>query len=137
MPAESHAHTGANAAPPAAPMQTCPDNSPMENVTAHPGAHLSINKIVLPPSVERLAAWFLPMMIAMTLVIGACGVVMGLNLATQHQEDNDFKLAQTHALLLERRYMDIEAYAILNGWKVPGDDAHGPTGNMQRMKPKR
>ena len=73
----------------------------------------------------------------MTVVIAACAVVLGLNLSKQYQEDADFKLAQTRDMLLERRYMDIEAYAILNHWKIPGDDMHGPTGNLQRMKPTR
>ena len=43
---------------------------------------------------------------------------------------------KTQAWLAERRLMDMEAYAMLNGWKIPSDDQHGPTGNFQRMKPK-
>jgi hypothetical protein len=69
-------------------------------------------------------------------IIGACGLVMGLNLSKQAQMDRDFRDAQTYQKLLERRYMDFEAYAMLNGWKIPTDDRNGPTGNFERMKPK-
>lgn len=61
---------------------------------------------------------------------------MGLNLAKQSQMDRDFRDMQTAEALKERRLMDMEAFAILNGWKIPGDDTHGPTGNVLRMKPK-
>jgi hypothetical protein len=61
---------------------------------------------------------------------------MGLNLSKQAQMDRDFRDAIFQGRLLERRYMDMEAYAMLNGWKIPGDDTHGPTGNFDRMKPK-
>lgn len=72
----------------------------------------------------------------LTVVIGACGVVMGLNLAKQDQMDRDFRDLQTAYKLEERRKMDQEAYFELNGIKIPGDDIHGPTGNLERMKPK-
>lgn len=39
----------------------------------------------------------------------------------------------TSAKLLERRYMDMTAYAELNGWKINGDGSFGPTGNLKRM----
>lgn len=68
-------------------------------------------------------------------IIGACGVVMGLNLAKQAEMDRDFREASTRLMLNERRLMDKEAYDILNGNKYFSDDAHGPTGNVERMKP--
>jgi uncharacterized protein YceK len=73
--------------------------------------------------------------LALTLVIGGCGLVMGLNLAKQSQMDRDFRDMQTAQKLQERRWMDVEAYAMLNGWKIPSDDTHGPTGNLKRMRP--
>lgn len=69
-------------------------------------------------------------------IIGACGLVMGLNLSKQAQMDRDFKDASTRLMLNERRLMDKESYDILNGNKYFSDDAHGPTGNIERMKPK-
>jgi hypothetical protein len=61
---------------------------------------------------------------------------MGLNLAKQSQQDEDFKAMKTQQWLLERRLMDREALDIVNGTKKPTDDAWGATGNIQRMKPK-
>ena len=72
----------------------------------------------------------------LALIIGACGIIMGLNLSKQDRQDADFRDLKTQSWLTERRLMDREALDILHGIKVPGDDANGPTGNLQRMKPK-
>jgi hypothetical protein len=74
--------------------------------------------------------------ISLMIIIGACGLVMGLNLAKQAEMDADFKTLKTQEWLVERRLMDDEAYRILNGQKMPADDANGPTGNLQRMVPR-
>jgi hypothetical protein len=100
-----------------------------DSVKASESAHVNINRI-------DLSGVTLLTVLLLVGIIGACGVVMGLNLAKQAQMDRDYRDAQVQDKLLERRYMDIEAYAILNGWKIPGDDTHGPTGNFDRMKPK-
>lgn len=100
-----------------------------ESVTASEGAHVQIVRIGLGKDTISLIAVLL-------VVITGCAFIMGRNLAKQDQLDNDFRSAQIQAKLEERRLMDIEAYAMLNGWKIPGDDAHGPTGNLDRMKPK-
>ncbi len=98
-------------------------------VTGSTGStNVNIMKVGLEPAT-------LAVIVSLVVVIGACGVVMGLNLAKQAQLDKDQIGAQKQAQLVERRLMDMEAYAILNGWKVPGDDTHGPTGNIQRIKP--
>lgn len=76
----------------------------------------------------------LAIVVGLLVIIAACGVVMGLNLAKQAQMDRDFNAMKTQEWLTERRLMDDEAYRILNHQKVPGDDAFGPTGNMKRMK---
>ena len=70
-------------------------------------------------------------------IIGACGLVMGLNLSKQSQMDRDFRDMQTQDMLKERRLMDLEGYLIVNGLKRPGDDSFGPTGNLERMKPRK
>lgn len=49
------------------------------------------------------------------------------------QAQDDFRDMKTQYKLMERRYMDFEAYALLQGWKVPKDDSFGPTGNLERM----
>lgn len=83
-----------------------------------------------------LEASTIAIVISLMLVIGACGVVMGLNLSRQKQLEQAFNYMERQEALKERRLMDMEAYSILNGWKRPGDDTFGPTGNVERMVPK-
>jgi hypothetical protein len=73
---------------------------------------------------------------SLSIIIAACGVVMGLNLSKQAQQDADFKDLKTQEWLVERRLMDREAYDILNGQKLSTDQEFGPTGNLHRMAPK-
>jgi hypothetical protein len=91
----------------------------------------SVNRIEI-----NLGGATLIIVVVLATVIGACGLVMGLNLAKQDQMDRDFKADKTQKALLERRDIDLETYLMLNGIKIPGDDTHGPTGNLERMKPK-
>jgi hypothetical protein len=74
--------------------------------------------------------------VGLTVVIFACGTVLGLNLAKQAQMDSDYRTMKTQVALLERRLMDKEALDILNGTRLQSDTEFGPTGNLQRMKPK-
>jgi len=104
--------------------------APDESIEAGVGANVTRVSINLGGSTLIVVA-------VLVAIIGACGVVMGLNLAKQAQMDADFKTLKTQEWLTERRLMDREAYDIANGLKVPGDDQNGPTGNLQRMKPKR
>lgn len=99
--------------------------------SAHAAERANVNNVHIDIGTKTLSAVYV-----MAAIIGACGVVMGLNLAKQDQMDRDFRDSVTQNKLVERRLMDIEAYAMLNGWKIPGDDTHGPTGNFQRMNPK-
>lgn len=92
--------------------------------------------LTIDKSVSKVAAWVGWALAVFVAVVCSCCLLLGMNLAKQAQMDQDFKDASTHLMLVERRLMDKEAYMILNGQKVPGDDTHGPTGNMQRMTPK-
>jgi|HubBroStandDraft_4_1064222.scaffolds.fasta_scaffold932475_2 hypothetical protein len=85
----------------------------------------------------ELGSATIAIVISLMIIIAACGVVMGLNLSKQAEMDADFKTMKTQEWLLERRLMDREALDIVNGTKLPTDDEHGATGNLQRMKPKR
>jgi hypothetical protein len=76
-------------------------------------------------------------------IIGACGVVMGVDIAERSAMEREFqkltdsyKELKTQNWLLERRLMDREALDIIHGDKLPSDDSFGATGNLQRMKPK-
>ena len=100
-----------------------------ESITASDSAHVQIVRIGLGRDTISIIAVLL-------VVIAACAFTMGKNFSKQDQLDRDFRDAQVQEKLVERRLIDIESYAVLNGWKIPGDDAHGPTGNVERMKPK-
>jgi signal transduction histidine kinase len=84
----------------------------------------------------ELGSATIAIVVSLMIIIAACGTVMGLNLAKQSQMDRDFKDMKTQDWLKERRLMDREAYDILNGKKLSGDDEYGPAGNVQRMVPK-
>lgn len=105
------------------------DQSPNESINAAQSANVSSVRI-------ELGNPTLAVIVVLVGLLGACGVAMGLNLAKQAQQDDDFKSMKTQQWLLERRLMDREALDIVNGIKKPGDDAWGATGNIQRMKPK-
>lgn len=99
------------------------------DVYAEEGAQLTNIKISF--GKETLAV-----VVLLAVVIGACGLIMGLNLSKQDQQDAAFKDMKTQQWLLERRLMDKEALDIINGTKLPSDTEFGPTGNLERMKGK-
>ncbi|HXN95989.1 MAG TPA: hypothetical protein VN879_15905 [Candidatus Acidoferrales bacterium] len=101
-----------------------------ESVALDNGSIHNSSKVVIEASAPTLMV-----AVVLMVVIAACGTVMGLNLAKQAEMDADYKTMKTQAWLVERRLMDAEAYAIVNGTKLPADNEHGPTGNLQRMKP--
>lgn len=78
----------------------------------------------------------LAVILLLAVIIGICGLIMGLNLSKQDRQDQDFRDMKTQQWLVERRLMDKEALDILHGDKLPSDTEFGPTGNLQRMKPK-
>lgn len=79
--------------------------------------------------VESPAKYVVPICIA-SLIISVAALLYCYHV------DSIAKHADTQAWLAERRLMDMEAYAMLNGWKIPRDDKYGPTGNLERMVPK-
>jgi hypothetical protein len=84
----------------------------------------------------ELGSSTIAIVVGLMVIIAACGTVLGLNLARQAQMDADFKAMKTQEWLVERRLMDKEALDILNGTRLQSDTEFGPTGNLQRMKPK-
>lgn len=57
------------------PMQTAPDHSPNEAITAHAGAQVNVNRITLPPARE--------------LILGALLAAAIIGLVAVHQEAKD------------------------------------------------
>lgn len=103
----------------------CTDNSTSGTDHAH------VNHIQIGLGKELVAVVLL-----LAVVIGICGAIMGLNLSKQDRQDQSYQDLKTQYWLLERRLMDKEALDIINGTRLPSDTEFGPTGNLERMKPK-
>lgn len=99
------------------------------DIYAEEGAQLTNIKISF--GKETLAVVLL-----LAVVIGACGLIMGLNLSKQDTQDASFRDLKTQYWLVERRLMDKEALDIIHGTRLPSDTEFGPTGNLERMKEK-
>lgn len=106
-------------------------HSPNESITAAPHAIVNSQRMEIGLGKETLAVVLL-----LSVVIGACALIMGLNLSKQDRQDESFRAMKTQMWLVERRLMDREALDIINGQRLPSDTEFGPTGNLQRMKPK-
>jgi len=106
------------------------EHSPSQQITAAPHAIVNSQRMEIGLGKETVAV-----VLVLAIVIGACGLVMGLNLSKQDRQDQSFQDMKTQMWLVERRLMDQEALDILHGHKLPSDTEHGPTGNLQRMKP--
>lgn len=81
-------------------------------------------------SVRLEAGWYVIPLCVVSLVISAAALIYTYNV------DRVAREAKTQAWLSERRMLDIQAYAILNGWALPSDAENGPLGNLERMKRK-
>lgn len=88
----------------------------------------------------------LAVVILLAIVIGACGLIMGLNLAKQADMDRayaertaalteEMRAVKTQEWLKERRLMDAEALLLREGFMKPTDTEFGPAGNLH-YKPK-
>jgi hypothetical protein len=73
-------------------LEGSPDHS--VTTTATESAHVQITKVVIPESVEKaaakMAAWFLPTLVALMAVLMGCGVVIGIDQAERHAQEREF-----------------------------------------------
>ncbi len=84
-------------------------------------------------NVESPAKYVVP------LVVIACAAslfALGYTYFAFTQMTADLHETRAQAWLTERRLLDMETYATLNGWRVPKDQEHGPMGNLERMSGK-
>jgi hypothetical protein len=72
----------------------------------------------------------LVIMLALTLVIAACGVVMGLNLARQRTLEDAFLALDRQSRMTELKLDDWTVVAHRAGLQIPGDYTRGPQGNL-------
>jgi hypothetical protein len=67
---------------------------------------------------------------SLVLIIGACGAVMGLNLARQHSLEDAFLKLDRQYRMTELKLDDWTVVAHRSGMVLPGDYTRGPQGNL-------
>lgn len=70
------------------------------------------------------------MVLALTIVIGACGVVIGIDIAERSQMERQFLDLQRQYRMTELKLDDWTVVAHRSGLVLPGDYARGPQGNL-------
>ena len=68
--------------------------------------------------------------VSLVVVIGACGVIMGLNLARQHSLEDAFTKLDRQYRMTELKLDDWTVVAHRSGLVLPGDYTRGPQGNL-------
>lgn len=100
-----------------------------ESMYAEEGSHVTRVNV-------ELGSATIAIVVSLMLIIGACGVVMGMNLAKQSQLDANL---QSLTRIYERNFIqltDMQALLLREGLAQPGDFIHGPAGNLE-YKPKK
>lgn len=105
------------------PHQIRRHDSPDNSVRASDTAHVNIVRIEV--GKETLA-----IVIALVLVIGACGVIMGLNLSRQRSLEDAFLKLDRQYRMTELKLDDWTVVAHRAGLALPGDYTRGPQGNL-------
>lgn len=96
--------------------------SPDDSIKAGPGSHVQVTRVDLGEKTLLLA-------VMLMLVIGACGVVMGLNIAEQHALVRSFDALDRQARMTELKLDDWTVVAHRAGLALPSDYTRGPQGN--------
>lgn len=116
--------------------QLLPDRSPDGSIHAAEGANVAKTDISI-----NLGGATLVVVIVLALVIGACGVVMGLNLSRQRALEDAFLKLDRQYRMTELKLDDWTVVAHRSGLQLPGDYTRGPQGNLDaesfNIKPER
>lgn len=101
-------------------MQIRPENSPSAVASEH--GHIT-NQTV------NLGGPTLLMMLIMAVILGACGVVIGLDIAERSQMEREFAKLDRQYRMVELKLDDWTVVAHRSGLVLPSDYARGPQGN--------
>lgn len=77
-----------------------------------------------------MSAVTLIIVLGLMLVIGACGIVMGLNLSRQRTLEDAFLKLDRQYRMTELKLDDWTVVAHRSGLHLPGDYARGPQGDL-------
>ena len=72
----------------------------------------------------------LGIVLSLVLVIGACGLVMGLNIAEQRELERRYDALDRQFRMTELKLDDWTVVAHRAGLQLPGDYTRGPQGNL-------
>jgi len=102
-----------------------PDNCTDSSVTAAERANVNNVRI-------DLGGTTLAVVVLLVAIIGACGVVMGLNLARQAQMEEKYDDLRRQYRMTELKLDDWTVVVHRAGLVLPGDYTRGPQGNLDR-----
>lgn len=97
--------------------------SPDQSVVAQAGAHVQVVRIELGKEILVLVA-------VLAMVIGGCGLIMGLNLSRQRVLEDAFLKLDRQYRMTELKLDDWTVVAHRAGLALPGDYTRGPQGNL-------
>lgn len=101
-----------------------------------PGDWASMTKADYGSSVNNiridLGGQTLVVVVLLALVIGVCGVVMGLDLSRQRDMENHYDDLRRQYRMMELKLDDWTVVAHRSGLALPGDYARGPQGNLDK-----
>lgn len=102
-----------------------PERCSDASVTAAPRANVNINRV-------DLGGMTLLIVVLLVTVIGACGVVIGVDVAERTQMEREFSRLDRQYRMTELKLDDWTVVAHRAGLQLPGDYTRGPQGNLDR-----
>ena len=111
---------------------------PVKSVAAqiHAAEHANVNNVRI-----DLGGTTLLVVVLLVAIIGACGVVMGVDIAERSSYTRQFDLLERQYRMVELKLDDWTVVAHRAGLVLPGDYTRGPQGNLDaesfdKLKPK-
>jgi hypothetical protein len=106
-------------------MQNHPTHCSDESVTAHERSNVNNVRI-------DLGGTTLLVVVLLVTIIGACGVVMGIDIAERASYARQFDLLERQYRMVELKLDDWTVVAHRSGLVLPGDYTRGPQGNLDQ-----
>jgi hypothetical protein len=100
-----------------------PEHCADHSVTAH--EHANVNNVRI-----DLGGTTLLVVVLLVTIIGACGVVMGIDIAERSVQSRHYDLLERQYRMVELKLDDWTVVAHRSGLVLPGDYTRGPQGNL-------
>ena len=106
-------------------IQNHPKQCSDDSLTAH--EHANVNNVRI-----DLGGATLLVVVLLVAIIGACGVVMGIDIAERVSYTRQFDLLERQYRMVELKLDDWTVVAHRSGLVLPGDYTRGPQGNLDQ-----